>query len=274
MAEASSDKKGALEEASKHTAEVERLNGLIAALKQKVSQVQAQMREGEKAAAKEVADAKAAAAELSKGHEDELRKIQEDQGNEAKFVQNEIKQRTEEARALGEKVKELKVVEEGTKSALRAVESALSEKESALSESKSEIEKLRSALESTELSVAKALSEGEAKASQISKTGAELVSLREAAKSFEESSNVLKTENVRLTGLVQRLQSDAESAEVKYGQRTALVGVLESELNEVKAKLKEKEEKVRRMTCSCGVWSQNNSNPCQSIAVPLLRGGH
>ena len=144
---------------------MERFNGLIAALKQKVLQVQAQMREGEKAgervrgrvtsiatisnvtklveAAKEVADTKMAAAELSKGHDAELRRIQQDQGNEAKFVQNEIKQKTEEARVLGEKVKELRVVEEGTKSALRAVESALSEKESALSESKSEVEKVR-----------------------------------------------------------------------------------------------------------------------------------
>ncbi|GMI00899.1 hypothetical protein TrVE_jg7294 [Triparma verrucosa] len=198
------------------TAEAERLTGVTAALKQRLAQMAEEKQ-------RDVSE-----------HEEELKRIQADQSNEASFVQNEIKSKSEENKRLSDKLKEIMVVEESSKKALQAVESALSQKENELVEVRVELEGMQKA---------KALADS--KVGDTQKLNADLSSLRNSEKKYEEINATLTTENVRLTGLVQRLQSDAESAEVKYGQRTALVGVLESELSEAKAKVKAFEDKFK-----------------------------
>jgi len=109
------------------TAEAERLTGVTAALKQRL----AQMAEEKQRDASE--------------HEEELKRIQADQSNEASFVQNEIKSKSEENKRLSDKLKEIMVVEESSKKALQAVESALSQKENELVEVRVELEGMQKA---------------------------------------------------------------------------------------------------------------------------------
>ena len=119
-------------------------------------------------------------------HEEELKRIQADQSNEASFVQNEIKSKSEENKRLSDKLKEIMVVEESSKKALQAVESALSQKENELVEVRVELEGMQKA---------KALADS--KVGDTQKLNADLSSLRNSEKKYEEINATLTTENVR-----------------------------------------------------------------------------
>ena len=91
---------------------------------------------------------------------------------------------------------------------------------------------------------AAASSSSEAK--ELSKQVKELESLQKQVNSLQEVNTQLNTEKVRQEGTLQRMKAEADAVEVKYGQRTALVGVLESELGELKEKLTGAEEKEKQ----------------------------
>lgn len=64
---------------------------------------------------------------------------------------------------------------------------------------------------------------------------------------LQEEGNKLKLEQVQSSGLVARLQAEKDATERKYGQRTALIGMLEAQISELKALNEENKLKLKEM---------------------------
>jgi hypothetical protein len=64
---------------------------------------------------------------------------------------------------------------------------------------------------------------------------------------LQEEGNKLKLEQIQSSGLVARLQAVKDATEHKYGQRTALIGMLEAQVSELKALNKESKLKLKEM---------------------------
>jgi len=74
-----------------------------------------------------------------------------------------------------------------------------------------------------------------------------LVKLEKELSALCEEGNKLKLEQVQSSGLVSRLQAEKDATERKYGQRTALIGMLEAQISELKASSEENKMKVKEM---------------------------
>jgi chromosome segregation ATPase len=147
------------------------------------------------------------------------------------------------------------------------LEEELSGLKGKLSSSENQVDELLRKLDSLTVAL-NAMSDTQKKNEDLMETAKKqeekLAALEKEFSVLQEEGNKLKLEQVQSSGLVARLQAEKDATERKYGQRTALIGMLEAQISELKAlneenklKLKEMIEVVRKKDDDLRALSRN-----------------